>query len=86
MMNDSDKQLLIETLRNGVAEVVFTKKDGTERLMQCTTAENWIPKDKQPKGSERSKPSESLAVFDVQIREWRSFRWDSVISFKTAGA
>ncbi len=84
-MNDSDKQLLIETLRNGVAEVVFTKKDGTERLMQCTTAENWIPGDKQPKGSSRSVPSESIAVFDTQIGEWRSFRFNSVISFKTAG-
>lgn len=84
-MNDSDKQLLIETLRNGIAEVVFTKKDGTERLMQCTTASTWIPGDKQPKGSSRAVSSESIAVFDTQIGEWRSFRWDSVISHKQVG-
>jgi hypothetical protein len=64
--------------------VVFTKKDGTEREMQCTLVESRIPKDKQPK-SETSDSKvvgqgndDAIRVFDTEIGEWRSFRWDSI--------
>ena len=62
--------------------VTFTKKDGTERKMQCTLVSSKIPADKQPKSiSESETPSTSgsaVRVFDTDIGEWRSFRWDSV--------
>ena len=70
-----------ENLKSGLC-VTFTKKDGTERKMHCTLVSSKIPSDKQPKSvneSENSSTSGSaVRVFDTEIGEWRSFRWDSV--------
>lgn len=57
--------------------VTFTKKDGTERKMFCTLAESLIPADKIPKEA-GSTGGSALRVFDTQLNEWRSFRWDSI--------
>jgi hypothetical protein len=59
--------------------ITFTKKDGTEREMHCTLIENRIPKDKQPKEPQvASTGGSAVRVFDTDIQEWRSFRWDSI--------
>ena len=64
--------------------VVFTKKDGTERAMQCTLAESKIPSEKQPKSHASDSETagqgneSAIRVFDTEKQEWRSFRWDSV--------
>jgi hypothetical protein len=61
--------------------ITFTKKDGTERSMRCTLVESRIPQDKTPK-SEQTPASQTsgsaVRVFDTELNEWRSFRWDSV--------
>jgi len=71
--------------------ITFTKKDGTERAMQCTLVSSRIPTDKQPKtsvGLEEETNSQingsAVRVFDTEKQEWRSFRWDSVtkVSFE----
>lgn len=67
--------------------VTFTKKDGTERVLNCTLAESRIPADKAPKeGAAAKKSDEAQAVFDTDIGEWRSFRWDSVKEIKVDAA
>lgn len=70
-----------ENIKSGVC-VTFTKKDGSERKMHCTLCENRIPTDKLPKGGSESENSSTsgsaVRVFDTDIGEWRSFRWDSV--------
>jgi len=60
--------------------VTFTKKDGTERAMQCTLVEGRIPTDKIPKtdGSATTSDGSAVRVFDTEKSEWRSFRWESV--------
>ena len=60
--------------------VTFTKKDGSERAMRCTLVEGRIPADKTPKNENASTTSSGSAVrvFDTEISEWRSFRWESV--------
>ena len=58
--------------------ISFIKKDGTLRKMTCTLSENKIPEEKRPKNSGRTQNSDSIAVFDVEKSDWRSFRWDSV--------
>lgn len=72
-----------ENIKSGVC-VTFTKKDGTERQMQCTLCESRIPENKRPKSEgESQNPSTSgsaLRVFDIELGEWRSFRWDSIKS------
>ena len=89
MQNEQIEQLKTRTLgllhdqnnQSGV-RVTFTKKDGSERKMLCTLVESKIPTDKRPKSvSESETPSTSgsaVRVFDLDIGEWRSFRWDSV--------
>lgn len=79
------KNWLKEILHDDITKnlcVVFTKKDGTDREMFCTLSESRIPKDKQPKTDSgkvaRSFSDDALRVFDTEIQEWRSFRWDSV--------
>lgn len=69
-------------LSTGIIEVTFTKKDGTERVMKCTTKSSNIPEEKQPIGEETSKENtEIVRVYDVEHDGWRSFRVDSVTSF-----
>lgn len=59
--------------------ITFTKKDGTERAMQCTLSESRIPAEKQPKEPQTASTGGSaLRVFDTEKQEWRSFRWDSI--------
>ena len=70
--NSLKERLLYETL-----QVSFTKKDGSERVMRCTLNEQLLP-EKESKTNSRSIPTTSLAVFDVDKQEWRSFRWDSI--------
>ena len=81
---NDDKEWLRVLLREREVSISFTKKDGTERKMICTLAENKIPSEKMPKNSGKSKSDDALAVFDIEKNDWRSFRWDSVtkIEFK----
>lgn len=78
--DEEQRGWLRNMLKQGVVGVVFTKKDGTEREMNCTLNSDMIPQDALPKNSGRASPTDSLAVFDVEKGEWRSFRFDSVKS------
>lgn len=69
------------------AKITFVKADGTQRDMLCTL--NWqkIPQDKLPKSAtvkesvETNEP-EALRVFDIELGEWRSFRYDRIRSIQ----
>ena len=58
--------------------VTFTKKDGSERVLRGTLAESRIPADKRPKAEGNTSTADSQKIFDLDIGEWRSFRWDTV--------
>ena len=66
-----------------VATVTFTKKDGTERVMQCTLKPDLLPKT-DPILSENKKEKKSnpkiLAVYDLEANGWRSFTIKSIKS------
>lgn len=70
-----------ENIKSGL-RVTFTKKDGSERKMYCTLVESRIPADKRPKSVSESEVTSTtgsaVRVFDTEVGEWRSFRWDSV--------
>ena len=85
--SDADRHIIRDWVRNllhsTAATVTFVKSDGTVRDMRCTLNWNSIPLDQQPKtvdlteSRQRKAPSEeSLRVFDLDINEWRSFRFD----------
>jgi len=75
--DETGREWLRELLRERVVGVVFTKKDGTERVMQATLSEELIPK-VEKSVTTRKKSDEALAVWDTEAEGWRSFRWDSV--------
>lgn len=81
---------LKDELKNKVCRVKFTKvSSGEERTMVCTLKEEWLPEEENKKvlAEEEGEHNKSkqineniLKVFDLEKREWRSFRIDSVIS------
>jgi len=73
------RKWLAGMLEQSVVEITFTKKDGTERVMNCTLLEDYLP---ETTGAGRSAGSDALAVFDVDADGWRSFRWDSIKAVK----
>lgn len=75
------RQRLREGLHSGAATVVFTKKDGTQRQMRCTTCPALIPvrvTESQEPRRERRVNDDVMPVYDLDLAAWRSFRWDSI--------
>lgn len=61
-----------------VVRLVFTKKNGTERVLFGTRNIRHIPPEDHPKGSEQSRKSDTLPVYDLEAKGWRSFKPDSL--------
>ena len=77
-LNDKEfRDRIVKDLRLGNVEVLFTKKDGTERKMLCTLVN--IPAEHQPK-NEVEYAENTIRVFDIEKQGWRSFRLDSIKS------
>ena len=84
-LNEKDFKLFKKWLKShlafGPVTVVFTKKDGTERVMKCTTNPTYIMfKDPAVLESkkERKVNDDVMPVYDMESSAWKSFRWDSV--------
>ena len=76
------KRWLKSHLAYGPTTVVFTKKDGTERVMNCTTNPELVPaveivESSEPK-KEKKVNEEVMPVYDLEAKAWKSFRWDSI--------
>ena len=61
------------------ATITFTKKDGTERVMNCTLRADMLPaveikEDKTP----RKQNDSVLSVYDLDAQGWRSFTLNAV--------
>jgi hypothetical protein len=59
--------------------IIFTKKDGTERVMNCTLRGDMLPvveikEDKAP----RKQNDSVLSVYDLDAQGWRSFTINTV--------
>jgi len=74
-----------EALKANVAEVRFTKSDGTERIMKCTLREDLVTVYQKKTDRVKEKNLDIVPVFDVEKNEWRSFRVDSVQSISVWG-
>ena len=75
------KKWLKGHLAYGPTTIVFTKKDGTERTMTCTTKPELVPAESIVEGvvkKEKKVNEEVIPVYDLDAKGWRSFRWDSV--------
>ena len=73
------KKWLKSHLEFGPITVIFNKKDGTERVMLCTTNHKIVPYvESVDDKKERKVNNEACAVYDIEAKGWRSFRWDSI--------
>jgi len=81
-----EKQEMKKSLRQGVHEVRFTKKNGEERVLFGTTDPGLLPKISESKNENEKRkgyaePEGIIRVYDVEAEGWRSFRVDSVTLF-----
>jgi len=92
-MKDLKRETVIELLQKECAAVTFTKKDGTERVLNCTLQAEYLPMKApvpEPTGHDVTPPARAVnehvvAAFDTDINEFRSFRLDSVITITVNG-
>jgi hypothetical protein len=76
--NKLDKWLR-SVLKTETITITFTKKDGTDRVMNCTLNPDIVPKIEVKEDAKPRKVSETtMRVFDTDIKEWRSFTIKSV--------
>ena len=70
-------------LQTGIANVTFVKKDGTQRNLLCTLLPSELPAqtDLEEAVQKKTPNPEVLAVWDLENKGWRSFRYDSVLGF-----
>lgn len=69
---------LKEKLRTGVAHFIFQKKNGELREMFATTNPSLVKRHINGRGVSRELYA-TTAVFDCELGEWRSFRWESIV-------
>lgn len=75
-------------LQNNICIVTFEKADGTEREMLCTLLDQFLPSlvtntnDPVDFPKQRRVSDESIAVWDLERQDWRSFRFDRMKKMK----
>lgn len=79
-MNEDEKLNLKELLKSNIVEVTFTKVNGEKRTMNCTLQSSFLP-ETVVKEETRKASDTSLAVWSIDDDGWRSFRWESIVSF-----
>jgi hypothetical protein len=79
-LTEYNQEWLLEKLAAGPVVVKFTKADGTERVMPCTTNATIImfKNNKLIENMPSNKNASTLVVFDLEKNEWRSFRTSSI--------
>jgi hypothetical protein len=84
MANQFTRENISDILKENIATVTFTKKDGDVRVMQCTLKAELLPPVVVTEGKiERQINDAVLPVYDLNVKAWRSFRLDSVTSVLT---
>lgn len=76
------KEYINGLLNESEITVKFTKKNGEERVMRCTKVFDKIPAEMHPKEDSKRKVSEesdAIAVFDLDINQWRSFNVGNIL-------
>lgn len=80
------KQQLKENLNTDIMEIIFQKVNGDLRNMRCTTNIKYVPIEIVNENSNpkiiRSENPDVCRVFDLDKKEWRSFKYDNLIDIK----
>lgn len=76
---NSFSKWIVSMLKMGGVKVTFTKKDGTERTMNCTLKPEQLPEMPVTENKKVRKVNpDVLAVYDLDANGWRSFVIKSV--------
>lgn len=82
MANEFDtkegRKWLVSMLAMGPVDVTFIKKSGEERKMTCTLKEDLTETYEKKTDKVKVQNEEVCPVFDLDKKEWRSFRFDSI--------
>ena len=65
-------------LKTNTVDLTFKKKDDTIRKMKCTLAEGKLPTIEKKTDRVRKENDSVISVFDIEVGEWRSCRYDSI--------
>jgi hypothetical protein len=74
----------VEKLSAGICTVVFNKVSGGQRTIRGTLNSEYdeaIDKNTKVLDEYNNYPKHLVPIFDLDIKEWRSFVADSVVSF-----
>lgn len=78
------KEQIHEAARSGIINVQFTKKDGSLRAMRCSLQEKYLPPLMGDAETTTKDNPDVLAVWDLDVNGWRSFRIDSILIMEPA--
>ena len=77
---DKSKESIQNLLRNFVAVITFTKKDGTERVMKCTLKQDIaIPHERKTERVKEPK-DDLLPVWDIEASAWRTITVPNILT------
>lgn len=84
--NEEERKIFREWL-NGVlrmhyVNVHFRKKDGSIRIMNCTLQEGKTSDYEKKTDRVKAVSEDTCPVFDIDKKEWRSFRYDSITEIR----
>lgn len=80
-MTKNELNLLLDALHTGVVEILFKKKNGENRLLECTLNQKLIPGEYTEKENEEDYQPTVIPIYCPDIKEWRSFIVENVISW-----
>ena len=75
---------ILELLRTKICELVFQKRDGTERHMICTLKPDLIPHVSVHKLHEEREQKDYTPVYDLEEQAWRAFKPSMLISLEAS--
>jgi esterase/lipase superfamily enzyme len=80
-----ERDQLQQLLKTSTVRITFEKVNGEKRVMNCTLQEQLLPDqiDLEEVISEKRINLETLAVWDLDKKDWRSFRLDKILDIET---
>lgn len=76
-MESLNRQSVVNFLTNQTCDILYKKKDGTERVVKATLQESIVPKT----SGTGTQSDSNVTVFDVERQQWRTLIIDNIIHF-----
>ena len=79
---ESKRQGILDELNQGVVDLQFKKVNGDLRNMTATRDLSLIPEENHPKSEMSDKNTEIVTLFDLEVKDWRSFRIENLVEYR----